>query len=135
MQKAGGNIRLLQRIEKYVIPSQCAHIYALRAAYGGCAPKRACGRSGVGISPDFQTFLINNFRILPIFRGLPHQPAGWFAMTSSIRDFFYSLNAPRMRSVFAAQGAINQNSDDDFIIPLRVQHFSRGDCHSGAGMV
>ena len=36
-------------IDILVIANQSADISALRAAFGGCAPKRACGRSGVAI--------------------------------------------------------------------------------------
>ena len=34
---------LFLRVEKSVIPSQCSHYSALRAAYGGCALYRPAG--------------------------------------------------------------------------------------------
>ncbi|MGM9659698.1 MAG: hypothetical protein ACI3WQ_03770 [Faecousia sp.] len=54
-----------------VIPSQCSHWR--------------------GNLPDLQTFSMQNMQFFCSFRGLPHQPAGWFAMTSLFWDFFDTL--------------------------------------------
>ena len=43
------------------------------------------------VALDFQTFPVNTPGFLPRFGGLPHQPAGWFAMTSNLGYFFDSL--------------------------------------------
>ena len=45
-------------------------------------------------SPGFSNLcLLKNGMSLTFWR-LPHQPAGWFAMTPNFSDFFYSLNSP-----------------------------------------
>ena len=64
--------RRLRLSKNHVIASQCAHWR--------------------GNLPDFQTFPYRNCSFLLLFRGSPHQPAGWFAMTFHFRGFFDTLS-------------------------------------------
>ena len=53
-----------------------------------------------GNPPSFQTFSMQNMKFFCSFRGLPHQPAGWFAMTSLLWDFFDTLQGAAERRPF-----------------------------------
>ena len=88
-----GNTGGLQRVEKGVIASQCAH---WRTPGWPLLPLR--GNSPSGNLPNFQTFSVYNPVFICSILGIANQSADWFAMTSK----FYGLSTIWSPPVFPA---------------------------------